>query len=382
MYFRFGSTAHLKALRSRTLLSRCPIQAANALCFERISHLFPCLPVFNRYIQPVVRLSCFTSTLCVAIMTSAPVWATSARERRKRHPRNINDVNEDIDAIDAIELFLTGGLSTRETARWIADVYEPCLRTRQRNDIATLWAIICQAARSIDGSAATQLAELVIALRNQPDVISNYGKVVEFGHWVYWRELPKFGQMFREHGFGESRTRAPNMTTLSPWWYHVVVVANDCSEIEPPNGNDTEWYAQAPKLLNITVFAANLMVHVDKRPNVSFAASILLDEGIDRPYDDTRELQEEWRMYVPPAAMLMLIAGSKLRELCFMNQLLEDDNKHSVQSRWGGRTYCLERWTFWKQRFLQLAHDTAIDIPCRVHAKTAYREMGRLDDEA
>lgn len=157
--------------------------------------------------------------------------------------------------------------------------------------------------------------------------------------------------------------------------------ANDCSEIEPPDGDDAEWYAQAPQLLKITIFAANLMVHANGRPNVSFAASIIMDEGIDRPYDDTRELQEEWRMYVPPAATLMMIAGRKIRELCFMNQLHADDNKHSVQSKWGGRTYSAGRWTFWKQRFRQLAVSSVIDVQCREHAKKAYQAMDKLDND-
>jgi hypothetical protein len=78
------------------------------------------------------------------------------------------------------------------------------------------------------------------------------------------------------------------------------------------------------------------------------------------PYDDTRELKEEWWMYVPPAATWISIAGSKICKLCFMDQLPElpeDHNQHTVRSRWGGRTYCPERWVFWKQRFQQLAED-------------------------
>jgi hypothetical protein len=57
----------------------------------------------------------------------------------------------------------------------------------------------------IDGSAPAQLAGLVIALRDQPDVVSSSGQVVKYGDWVYWRDVPKFGQMFREYGFGESK---------------------------------------------------------------------------------------------------------------------------------------------------------------------------------
>jgi hypothetical protein len=138
-------------------------------------------------------------------MTTVSTWATSARGERRRYPENADDMNEDLQAIDAIEDFLTGGQSTLRAARCVAGIYEPRLKTLQRRYVAILWAIICQAARSIDGSAAERLAGLLIALRDQADVISCYGWVVEYGNCVYWRDLPKFGQMFREYGFGKSR---------------------------------------------------------------------------------------------------------------------------------------------------------------------------------
>lgn len=73
-------------------------------------------------------------------------------------------------------------------------------------------------------------------------------------------------------------------------------------EIDRPDGNDAEWHAQAPQLLNITAFAATLMARSDGNFDVSFPASIAMEDGVDRPYDNSRELQEEWRMYILPAA--------------------------------------------------------------------------------
>ncbi|KAI4740849.1 hypothetical protein E4T50_08735 [Aureobasidium sp. EXF-12298] len=137
--------------------------------------------------------------------------------------------------------------------------------------------------------------------------------------------------------------------------------------------NDAEWHAQAPQLLNITVFAATLMVRSD--------ASIAMEMGVDRPYDNTRELPEEWRMYIPPAATWILIAGSKIRGLCFTDELPETANQHSIRCRWGGRTFCSRRWDFWKRRFQQLAEDTAISDRCQGYAKQAYGAMDKLDAE-
>jgi hypothetical protein len=68
-----------------------------------------------------------------------------------------------------------------------------------------LWVSICEAARSTDGSAAARLAALLIALRDQPDIVSDTEHAVKNRRWVYWRDLPEWGQPFEEYGFGESR---------------------------------------------------------------------------------------------------------------------------------------------------------------------------------
>ena len=137
-------------------------------------------------------------------MSSVSDWATSAREERRRYPENLGDMNEDLQAIDAIEKFLTAGQSTLRAARCIANIYESRLKTQQRYDVAILWVTICQAARSIDSAAAKKLAGLLITLRDQPDIVCSNDYAAKYGTWAHWRDLPKFGQMFREYGFGES----------------------------------------------------------------------------------------------------------------------------------------------------------------------------------
>ncbi|KAG9693587.1 hypothetical protein KCU95_g6872, partial [Aureobasidium melanogenum] len=280
-------------------------------------------------------------------------WASSAREKMKEYPLNDQNMIEDLQAIDVIEHFLNGGQSTLRAAHRIAGIYEPRLKTSHRSDITVLWVNICQAARSIDSSASARLAQLVNSLRDRPDIISPAGDVVKYENLVYWRDLPRWGQIFREYGY----------------------------EIDPPDGNEAEWHAQAPQLLNITVFAAALMARSEGSFDVSFPASIAMEMGVDRPYDNTRESQEEWRMYIPPAATWILIAGSKIREVCYMKELPEAANQHPVRSQWGGRTYCPRRWDFWKRRFRSLAEDVAIDDRCRGYAKQAHDAMNTLDAE-
>lgn len=150
-----------------------------------------------------VRLTDFHVMFVTATMSQVSSWATSAREGLMRCPANIDNTNEDLQAIDVIENFLTGGRSVLRAAHRIATIYEPRLRTGHRNDITVLWRNICQAARSVDSSASVRLAQLVLSLCDQPDVISPAGHVVKNGHLVYWRDLPGWGQMFREYGYGK-----------------------------------------------------------------------------------------------------------------------------------------------------------------------------------
>lgn len=138
-------------------------------------------------------------------MTSVSTWATLARKSRSKYPERVDDMNEDLQAIDAIENFLTNGESSLKAARCIADIYEPRLKSRQRYGVGMLWVSICEAARSIDGSASSRLAGLLIALRDQPDVVSSSGQVVNSEKQVLWRNLPEWGWLFREYGFGRSR---------------------------------------------------------------------------------------------------------------------------------------------------------------------------------
>ncbi|KAI5204342.1 hypothetical protein AUEXF2481DRAFT_27210 [Aureobasidium subglaciale EXF-2481] len=285
-------------------------------------------------------------------MSSVSKWSASAREETRKNTSNSENKNEDLRTIDVIETYLDGGRSAYRSAHTIATIYEPRLKSGQRDDVANLWLIINEAARSISGPSPARLANLIISITRQPDVLSHSGHGVRRMNGTFWRDLPDWGQMFREYGW----------------------------EIDPPDGNDAEWHAQAPQLLNITTFAATLMLRSDGCPDLSFFASIAMDEGVDLPYDSKRELHEEWRMYVPPAATWIMVAGSKIRELCFVDELPEAANRHSVRSHWGGRTYCPARWRFWKQRFDELARDTSIDERCQDFATQAARAMERLDD--
>ena len=136
-------------------------------------------------------------------MSTISNWADSARNERERLSTNVLDKKEDIRAIDVIQSLLDGEQPATTTARSIADVYEPRIKTNQRKSIGILWATISEASRFLDSAALERLADLMLAIHGFPDVIDSEGCPAKCGNSVYWRDLPEWGRTFREYGIGE-----------------------------------------------------------------------------------------------------------------------------------------------------------------------------------
>lgn len=98
--------------------------------------------------------------------------------------------------------------------------------------------------------------------------------------------------------------------------------------------------------------------------------------NILQPFDDTRELADEWKMYISPAAVWITISGEVLHDLCFKERTTEDDQ---VASRDGSSP---ERWIEVRKRFAELAEQMDIDDHCRGLAREAAEEMGRIEQKA
>lgn len=82
-------------------------------------------------------------------------------------------------------------------------------------------------------------------------------------------------------------------------------------------------------------------------------------QGIEVPYQ-TPEQHQRATLYVPPAATWVLIAGRSIYELCKVGHERKDGAPGSTPDNdewlWDhGRGYSLERWSFWKNRFSELA---------------------------
>lgn len=104
-----------------------------------------------------------------------------------------------------------------------------------------------------------------------------------------------------------------------------------------------------------------------------FNASIALEVGLEESYspDEVRK----WRLYIPPAAIWLLIAGAKLHELCF--SAVPEASLRIITAKSWPRTFCEERWAFWKQRLLEMAQPPGLDEECR---ELALRTIAKMEE--
>lgn len=134
-----------------------------------------------------------------------------------------------------------------------------------------------------------------------------------------------------------------------------------------------EWHAQAPGHLNAHTFAATFLQQT-KSSSMFYADSAFWN--ILHPFDETREMADEWKMYIPPAALWITISGQAVHDLYFKDQGIEE-SKVVHRNRSSPQT-----WLQVKQRFAALAEQTDIDDHCRGLAKEAAEEMERIEQKA
>ncbi|CAD0110875.1 unnamed protein product, partial [Aureobasidium uvarum] len=242
--------------------------------------------------------------------------------------------------LKALESLLHNQLSSSATATRINEIFAPRLISGLNAGVGWLWGTLSDSTRYFGASHTQQLVDLVVALKQLPDVVDKAGYVVKYGGKVIWREMHDWGWIFAEHGIGSSYE---------------------------------QWHAQAPGLLNANIFAATLTTRTDVFTSSMDYANIAFWEILP-PFDEGREMADEWKMYIPPAAVWIEICGKVLYEYCFMERGAVASNV--IQ----GQTLYRERWVKVKQRFEALAEQVEIDDHCRGLAREAAKEMQRIEE--
>jgi hypothetical protein len=157
------------------------------------------------------------------------------------------------------------------------------------------------------------------------------------------------------------------------------------TDIDAEDHTEGDWYDQATPLFNATCFAARYLNQVKDVKGMVFHAEGSMRNGPEAPYQ-TKEQKYRARMYIPPAAMWILLAGKKLYQLC-KDDYERNDHPSSFQLSnddlgWkGGSGLCIERWKFWKQKFSTIARMEDVGSAVREKAERATAEMERIENE-
>lgn len=140
------------------------------------------------------------------------------------------------------------------------------------------------------------------------------------------------------------------------------------------------WLAQATPFLNATSFAATYLSRVPSETGMSLYAELCLIEAVEGPYE-TPERRYRAAMYVPPAAIWILLVGERLYRLCKDDYHRKDrTSTDGIQwLGWNGRGFSLKRWAFWKQGFCDITATEGLESRVRDYARRAVDEMGRIE---
>ena len=138
------------------------------------------------------------------IDNSVEAWADAARRHKYRQDFVYQRT------IDTFQNVLECKTAANTAAATISSLYEPLIkRDPHSSPVGPVWAILCDAVRTLGGNndLTQRLVDLLISISELPDVTDDHGNPI-FAEWQsrggYWRILPGFGWIFKEHAMGKS----------------------------------------------------------------------------------------------------------------------------------------------------------------------------------
>lgn len=139
--------------------------------------------------------------------TTVSSWIDDQHKSIEKWAKNPTDKEEDHLVITAFESLLNNQTSGSATATQFNNILAPRLITGYRFGVGFIWGKLADASRWFGGSHTQQLVDLVVAIKQLPDVINKAGYAVTYNGNIIWRGFPEFGWVFYEHGLG---TWCPN----------------------------------------------------------------------------------------------------------------------------------------------------------------------------
>jgi len=177
------------------------------------------------------------------------------------------------------------------------------------------------------------------------------------------------------------------------------LILTDYAHLTSTDAGDTifrdqaTWDAQSRKYTNGNVFAALYLRELDPHGpprdlgSMKNLAQWNISVALELPID-TLERFQQTEIYVPPAALWILIAGRNVYECC---KAKVNNTGDLVQQRWmgmyggtllwtGEEGFSIERWNFWKQRFSHISQLEGTERVVQLAAQAA-EEMEKIDGE-
>jgi hypothetical protein len=134
--------------------------------------------------------------------TDVSAWIAGQRQSMEKWKKDPVDKEEIHLVITALESLLNGQISGSATATRINEILAPRLISGQRARVGWLWGKLANATRHLGATHTKQLVDLLIAIKQLPDIVNDAGRVVTYGGRVIWRQMPDWGWIFFEHGLG------------------------------------------------------------------------------------------------------------------------------------------------------------------------------------
>ncbi|KAL8871285.1 MAG: hypothetical protein Q9174_002852 [Haloplaca sp. 1 TL-2023] len=282
---------------------------------------------------------------------------------------------EEQTAINIICDLLLARTTPQLAATSITSAYEARVRSSDPG-LWYLWTAFCDAIHHVGHKIdhLSLLAKMVRSISKVPDVLDENGDPIKQNTraQIFWRDLPSFAYCFSESALDHVRLE------------------------DLDRGLGLNRHRAVQRLLSDNVFAALYLLELDPDgPRYDFWCFryfarehflCTLEVTTATPYQIRRA-----EIYVPPAAMWILIAGRNIHGYCKDNR---DYKGEDVYQRWiggehgseltflGKDGFSMDRWACWKTRFEQISLLEGIDRDVMDYAVQAARAMGKIEQES
>ncbi len=277
-------------------------------------------------------------------------------------------------AIKTIRDLLEARINPQIAATTLASSYQSRVKSGDA-ELWYLWTAICDSIEHVGHRMEylARLAQMVRCISRLPDVLDANGHPIQrkTKAQVYWRDVPRFAYCFSEmaidyvfledldRGLGVNRDSA-----IQKLLHGNVFGAMYLLELDPDGPRYDYWYFRK--------LARDQLMHA-------------LELATDTHYQIRRA-----EVYVPPAAMWILLAGRNIYRYCKAD--MDSTGEQLGQQRIGGEQrseltflgrdgFNLERWMFWRTRFEQISKLERIDRDVMEYAIRAAKEMSEVEQD-